>query len=420
MDAENYDHDIGEELLQIAHPNKQKIPASKYGLWETLKLSKSDTGYPRPNIDNALKILENHPDMQNLLWYDTFHKKQYTRWKSDITREWSDTDNINLTRWMQDTIGIHNMPDKIVHLACMAYSQSMSRNEPYDWMEKLAWDGEERLPLFLNDCMEAEDNEFIRAVSQNLWIAMVARIYQPGCKYDNMIVLIGGQGTFKSSSLGIIGGKWFAELHESVMNPNFFMALHGKLLVEIAELDSFSKAETSRIKTVISCATDRYRTPYARTSQDHPRSCIFIGTTNEDQFLQDSTGGRRFWPVKIGYIRTDLIKANRDQYFAEAAAKYKRGTTWYNVPIALARQEQENRRISDDWESVVGRYLVYHGTTEITTTEILSEIIKLELSKQTKWEQIRIGKIMTQIGWRRKQRREGKIREWYWTEDNSA
>ena len=113
---------------------------------------------------------------------------------------------------------------------------------------------------------------------------------------DNMIVLEGEQGSLKSTALGALGGPWYAEVNESVQSKDFHLSLQGKMIIEIAELDSFSKAETTRIKQVITCQTDRYRKPYGHYTEDHPRTCVFAGSTNEDQYLRDHTGGWRFVP----------------------------------------------------------------------------------------------------------------------------
>ena len=406
------DYELGEELIQLENPKKQKIPYSKRLSWEDMGLQIGDTGSPRPNEHNAYIVISTHPELLNMAWYDEFHKKIY-RIDGDEKREWADHDDVALARYVQGDVGLHSMKMTIIRSAFLEYCQSRKRNEPRAWMESLQWDGEERLPMFMSDCMGAGENEYTQAVSQNLWIAMVARIYRPGCKYDNMIVLIGAQGTFKSTALSIIGGEWFAEVCESVNNKDFFLALQGKLLIEISELDSFNRAETTRIKSVASNPRDRYRSPYERATKDHPRSCVFVGTTNEDQFLRDYTGGRRFWPVKVGHIRLDLIRENRNQYFAEAVHKFKTGVTWHNVP-AIATEEQEACRISDEWETLIARHVNGHMLDQVTITEVLFDACKIDIGRQTKSDQLRAGQILRPSGWERRQARERGVRIWTW------
>ena len=142
-----------------------------------------------------------------------------------------------------------------------------------------------------------------------------------------MPVLEGSQGTFKSTGLPILGGKWFAEVHQSIDSKDFYLALSGKLLLEISEMHSFSKAEVERLKGVMSCQVDRYRAPYERRAADHPRRCVFAGTTNRDDWNRDETGARRFWPVVCGHIDLDWLTGHRDQLLAEAVYKFKKGAT---------------------------------------------------------------------------------------------
>lgn len=404
------DFELGETLINLDNPKKQKISSSSYLKWENMGLQMGDNGYPRANEHNAYIVIMNHPELHNIAWYDEFHKKIF-RIDGDTKREWGDHDDVNLTRFIQGIVGVHSLKLTTVRSAFLEFCQVQKRNEPKMWMESLQWDGEERLPMFMADCMGANENEYIRAVSQNLWIAMVARIYRPGCKYDNMIVLIGKQGTFKSTALSIIGGQWFAEVCESITTNNFFMALHGKLMIEIAELDSFNRAETTRIKAVASNPIDRYRSPYERAAKDHPRSCVFVGTTNEEQFLRDYTGGRRFWPVKVGQIRLDIIRDNRNQYFAEAVHKFKAGVTWHNVP-EIATEEQEACRITDEWETLIAQYA--HQLEQVTVTEVLLNACKVDIGRQTKADQWRAGQILRHAGWERRQVRDHGVRVWAW------
>src|SRR5262249_11330228 len=134
--------------------------------------------------------------------------------------------------------------------------------------------------------------------SHNFWLSLVARAYKPGCKVDNMIVLEGGQGIGKSTALDIIGGDWYTEQHESASNPKAFAEiLQGKLLVEISEMDAFNGSQINRVKQTITCQSDRYRPAYGRYAKDHLRRCIFVGTTNRDDWNKDETGARRFWPI---------------------------------------------------------------------------------------------------------------------------
>ncbi len=386
------------EVLDPNHPIWKTT--SHYTGWQILCLALGKKGDPVSNADNVLRILERLPVFENFVWYDEFHKRYFTRYKSDSIREWSDIDDLVLTTFLQRKIGLRHISDKIVSNAIKIYAHKNIKNEPKGWLESLGWDGTERTSHFLEDYLGADKNEYTRGASKNFWTGMIARIYKPGCQLDNMVVLEGPQGIGKTRALRAIGGRWYTEANESVTSKDFFMILHGKLIIEIAELDSFSRAETTRIKQVVTCTTDRYRSPYDRRAQDHPRMCVFVGTTNEDSYLRDNTGGRRFWPIRCGDIRIDLIEANRDQLFAEAVVCFKSGATWYEMPDADTKREQEARRQGDEWESVISTFLT--GRADVTVSEIATDCLKIDIGKLEKGTQMRIANVLRSVGWHRK------------------
>jgi predicted P-loop ATPase len=184
------------------------------------------------------------------------------------------------------------------------------------------------------------------------------------------------------------------------------------MIVEIGELDAFTKAEANTIKRIISSSTDRFREPYARHPRDYPRNCILVGTTNEDSYLKDSTGGRRFWPIAISDIKLDMIQRDREQLFAEAVQLFKKGVKWHEVPVE-AREIQESRRESDPWEVFISDYLNPRQATmmnEVRLQDIISDALDTDPDKMSMMQLRRIGKIMRMLGWRKKTaRREGQL-----------
>ena len=231
-----------------------------------------------------------------------------------------------------------------------------------------------------------------------------------------MVVLEGAQGIGKTNALRAIGGEWYTEAHEAVTSKDFFMTMQGKLLIEIAELDSFSRAEVTRIKQVITCKTDRFRAPYGRSAKDNPRQCVFVGTTNESHYLRDHTGGRRFWPMKCGKIDLELIKQNREQFFAEAVTRFKAGEPWYEMPIET-HEEQEQRRQVDEWEEPIADHLSNPTIAETTVFEIATECLKFDVPKIDRSVQIRIAAALRKLGWELPNNgptwRDGKMRRIY-------
>lgn len=382
-------------------------------LWEQLGVAQTAQGQPICNVDNALRVIEGVPDFKDLIWFDEFHQKYFTHWNSKKPREWQDVDTLNLTAFMQRNLGLRRMSDDMIHKAAVIYAHRRIKNEPRDWMDGLKWDGDYRIETFLPVCFGTADNEYSRAASRNFWIGMVARIYSPGCQVDNMVVLEGGQGIGKTRALRIIGGPWYTEAHESVTSNDFFMVLHGKMIIEIAELDAFSRAEVTRIKQVVTCTTDRYRSPYGRAAQDHPRMSIFAATTNEKHYFRDNTGARRFWPVMCGAINHAMLEENREQFFAEAIECYKRGEKWYEMPAGVTEKEQEARRQSDVWEDAIHDFVI--NRREVTVREVASECLMIDIGKLDRAAQMRIAGILRLLGWNKRHRWEDGVqgKGWY-------
>lgn len=375
--------------------------------WSDLGLDLSDRGVPHPNLDNATRILERHPAMLGAFWFDEFLGRVLTTWDSpNEPREWSDSDDVRLALWMQRTISIGKMAVGTARDAVTAAAMQNRRNECTEWLRAQRWDGVRRLHQFIAIGFGAEQNAYTEAVGRCWLVSMVARALNPGCKVDTMPVFEGAQGARKSSGLeALVGKRWFAEAAESVMSKDFFQTLQGKLLVEIAEMDTFSRAEVAAVKRVITCKVDRYRAPYGRRAEDHPRMCVFAGTTNEDEYLRDATGARRFWPVRCGDVDTEWLTKWRGQLFAEAVVLYDASAPWWDVPVDDARREQEQRRVSDEWESLFEQWLI--GRYEVTIGDVLGDCLKIDADAWDKATQMRASAVLKALNWNRVTARRG-------------
>lgn len=371
---------------------------SQFAEWVYLGIKlNQNTGNPYYNVDNAMIVLENHEYFKNKIWFDDFHYKFFTNINGD-TEEWSDSFDILVMRYFQSNLGLIRTTKQMVIDAVTLHAKNNIRNEPMDWVESLSWDNRKRVESFFSSYIGAKDSEYIRAVSKNFWVSLIARIMKPGCKADNMVILEGDQGAFKSTALSIIGGKWYAETNENPNSKDFFQVLQGKILIELAELDSFNKAERNTIKKVMSQSVDRYRPPYGRYPQDFPRRCIFAGTTNDSHYLNDPTGARRFWPVKVGKIDLKRIQQDREQLFAEAFRMFALGEKWHSVPDS-ALDEQEQRRDSDAWEEIIEGYLENKTITSVALVLEDENCLGMDKDKINKVHQNRVGSILKILGW---------------------
>ena len=341
-------------------------------------------------------------------------------------REWTDADDLELAVQLQSLPGFSRIGFEVVRQAAMTVCYRNRRNCVKDWMQSLRWDGESRIAHFFENHFGAAGTAYVRAAGQNFWISIAARVLKPGCQVDHMIVLEGPQGIGKSAACRAIGGDYFTEQHETATRKDFFEILQGKLLVEISEMDSFNRTEVTRVKQVITCTNDRFREPYGRHAEDHPRQCVFVATTNRDDWNRDETGARRFWPIAChGQIDLHAIRSNREQLFAEAVHRFKAGETWWEMPAVKTRHEQAKRYVAPAWVEPIQRYLehepVKDGTEtnwikrpeprpDVSIAEIFEYALELPKSQWTKANELRAAESLRYMGWKSKDmRRNGKV-----------
>lgn len=360
---------------------------------------------PRSTLGNAVGVLQHDPLFApDRFFYDEFLDRVMI-FDDDAgrLREYCDEDDTRITVYMQQTIGMLTIPVTQVGYAARLVASQRPRHCVREWMRSLTWDGVERIAHALEDYWGVEPSaeqpsEYVRAVSANLFVGMVARIMRPGCQLDTMVILEGAQGIGKSKSLRILGGDWYMLAAESVTSKDFYQGIRGKMLVEIGELDAMSKADRERTKIAISTPTDRYRSSYGRRAVDHPRQCIFVGTTNRDDYGNDDTGLRRLWPVRCTTIDCPGIALHRDQWIAEGVAKFDAGATWWDVPSSAA-DVQLDRQHEDAWTPAVLAFVEFKD--EVTSADVLVNGLKFDLADIKREHQNRISSILGLHGWHR-------------------
>lgn len=276
-----------------------------------------------------------------------------------------------------------------------------------EYLESLDWDGTSRIDTWLIEAAGAEDTPYVRAVSRLFLTAAVARIYNPGIKFDAMIILEGRQGVGKSMLVRALGGEWALEGLPPLRSPNdkdVISSMLGYWLIEIEELAAIRKAEADILKSFVSKTHDRVRLPYEANSRTFPRQCILIGTTNDAAYLRDMTGNRRFIPLAINEV--DFTKINRDQLWAEAVIVFKsEPQNEINLPREIwgdATIEQEKRRIEDPWEELIAEYLAKIDESDPIPTETLFiEAFHRPFKDASQYDMKRISQVMQRLDWRR-------------------
>lgn len=384
--------------VQKSRGKDVEVSGSFYAFWTELGLTIQKNGSPPAVLSIALTVFEKVQRFQGTIWFDEFHQNIFMIDDGSQKHPMKDKIVRDLTIVFQREFGLLRFDTRLVNEALKTFAHKHVRNEPRDWMDTLVWDGKPRLDTFCPDYFGCEDTPYSRAVSKNWWISMVARIYQPGCKVDTMLILEGGQGVKKSTAFEIIGGEWYASIGNEVADKDFVVNIQGKMLIELAELDSFVRGDAATIKRVLSTATDRHCFKYAIYAEDLRRRGVFVGTTNETSYLKDVTGARRFWPIEVNRdIDQDSLTANREQLFAEAVARFKKGETWWELPIDEAAEQQERRREADVWEDDIRTFLI--GKANATTKEVAKHL-EIDLNRIDRKVENRIGKCMRALGWK--------------------
>jgi predicted P-loop ATPase len=281
-----------------------------------------------------------------------------------------------------------------------------------DYLDSLTWDGTCRLSNWLATYAGTADTEFIRAVGRITLIAAVRRVRQPGCKFDQMLILEGEQGGGKSTLVRTLAvrDEWFAD--EAPLGADGKLAIEmltGKWLIESAELKSLKNSEVEHVKAFLSRQSDRGREAYGHLVSEVPRQCIFIGTTNSDRYLMDPTGNRRFWSVKVGRIDVEGLKRDRDQLWAEAAYWEAKDES-IQLPEELwgvAATEQAQRVVDDPYLSTLAQKLG-EMKGKIVKNDVY-RLLDLPIGQRHTGHERRVGEAMRALGWRStKLRRDGK------------
>jgi hypothetical protein len=308
---------------------------------------------------NAAKIMALHPDMVGVLVYDTraanFRFVKPAPWTRGTGPFMTTADHVAAGTWLSDVTGL-GWPTVIAGESFMALKESLY---PWDgvteYLKSVAWDGQPRLGTWLIDYASAPDSAYVRAVGSITLIAAAARALHPGCKADTVLILEGAQGRKKSSLISALcaDSTWFAE-HEGALSGRdkdaVMQIVQGPWLVELGELAGLSKAETNTIKQFVTRRVDRLRTPYGRVVEDFPRKTIFIASTNEGEYLRDTTGNRRWLPVSVGNCYPEQLAAVRDQLWAEAVHRLRAGERWWleDVDLLVAAAEEQAARMETD------------------------------------------------------------------------
>lgn len=379
-------------------------------------------GLIAPDAGNAALILCNHPEWYGTVSYDEFadvvswvrpppalHGLQAPEPGAIL----QDAHWVYVAHWLSRYCGAAYSKQATLDAIDVA-ARANTRHPLRDWLSALEWDGVRRVDGWLSTYLGGRRSSYDDLVGRLWLVSAVARIMQPGCQADATLILEGEQGSGKSKASRILGGAWHLGTMPSLREREEASArIQGHWIIEIGELDAFRGSEATAIKDFLTQVQDVYRRKYTRLEVRRPRQCVFIGTTNEREYLRDATGARRFWPVRVGSTDEQALRRDRDQLWAEAVALFHDGMDWW--PDAEQRElfteEQEDRYVEDPWEGRIAQWTA-RQTEPFTVADVLTLALGIETQRLDRPHQTRVGAALKRLGYRSRRiaRGAGRVR----------
>lgn len=401
--------------------------------WEDKLDCHHKTGMPLPTASNVELILTHGP-WRHVLAYDAFGNTEVVRralpWRERERagrsyEPWLGADDKRLQHWFSKVYGINSA--KTIQNAFTEVVHKNTFHPIKAYIESGKWDGVPRAERLFVTYLGAADTHYVRQVTRKMLLAAVARLYRPGCKFDQMLVLVGPQGAGKSSLLAKLGREWFSDSLRTFENKEAGEHLQSGWIFEIGELSAMKRVEVEEVKAFLSKTEDRYRVAYDRQVSEFPRKCVFFGTTNTRDFLRDATGNRRFWPIEVVPERAELIHWDHlgdeevSQIWAEVVSWFRAGETLELDSEARveAEKQQAAHMESDPREGIIQEWLdqpvedeMGRETDEIRSrvcaAQIWTECLHLRKGEMRAWEAKEIMDILRRLpGWTE---RKGKAR----------
>lgn len=355
------------------------------------------------NTENMCRILQRHERFAGKLRYDAFKNIMEIKSLKKGWRDIEDHDFLNIQTEISILFPFFAKVGKdMICDAVMKVCKDNAMDSAIDYITGIKWDGVKRLDSWLSNTYGVADDIYHQKIGANWMKGLVKRIIHPGCKFDYVLVLEGAQGTKKSTSLGVLGGDWHCETTMGTDNKDFFMQFQGKAIIEFSEGETLNRTEVKKMKAIITTQSDKYRPAYGRVSVDFPRRCVFAMTTNQEEYLKDETGNRRWLPVACQKTAdVEWLRDNKDQLYAEA---YQRvivdEETTHEFPDDDMVKNQNERMIKDAntdtvcaWYQGLGMEKKNEG---VTITQVYKEALHTGYTGKSmaKWEEMSIGSIL--------------------------
>ncbi|WP_363322356.1 VapE domain-containing protein [uncultured Gilliamella sp.] len=413
LHAHCMDKDDGDYLNAIGYRSQDfdVIPVPE-GEKPLPAFKRDKNGKIESTINNVYLAVQRADICQINIKFDQFRDEiMFTPLGSDQWQTFTDADYSRLRIGLEKG-GFKPIGRELIRDIVLLVADESPFDSATEWLSRLKWDGVPRIKTFLSDYFNADANEYTEAVSQYLWTALAGRVLEPGIKADMVPILVGEQGCGKSTGVAAISPSpdYFCEVSFAEKDDDLARKMRGRLVGEIGELRGLHSKELETIKAFITRTHENWIPKYREFATQFPRRLVFVGTTNQDEFLSDDTGNRRFLPVRVSNVNVKGVKANRDQLWAEAKQAFADSGIQFSAAERLAASEHDQYMIKDVWQETVSRWLNEPDITTgekpidknyLTASEVLRWAIGLDLKNIGRREEIRISKNLQELGYKK-------------------
>lgn len=406
LDAADEEEPIEPNLERIREDIGNKL------IW--VKNKKGERIVPNARLGkNTHTVLSMDPEFAQTIWYNEF-----TGILRYGPREFRDTDATYVRMRIFELYGFE--PSKgLVDEVVEKVADENKMNPLKEWLTTLKWDGIHRMDRYATDALGVSPDPMYKRMCRKWLIQAVARVMEPGCKADASLILMGEQGTMKSTSFAVLAGEdYFSDTPIDIGNKHAYMQMQHAWIYELSELESVRKRDNNAVKAFLSSPEDRFVPPYGRRMVRLPRHTVFCGTTNKSEFLSDSTGSRRFWCMRVNQINIDWIKENRDFIWAEAVHAYRQGEHWWFDSEGEQRVQEKNMQFQegDPWAQPIDDYCKIHAAAGFTTRAVMKTALELTNNQMNRAVEMRVADILASLGYSKARSRAegGKQRNYIW------
>lgn len=408
------------EMAEASEPIGPDIDIVRGRIVNALVFGRDKQGNPTKPLaslgKNVHTVLSKDPEFAQKIWYNDF-----TGVLMNGDRAFTDTDATTMRMRVYDLYGfepVKSLTDEVV----MQVGEIYKLNPLQAWLNSLRWDGGERVDQYATMGLGSEPTDLAKLMCRKWLIQAVRRALEPGCKADYSLILVGPQGSGKSTSFKALAGEeWFSDTPIDIGDRRGYLQLQYTWVYELSELQSIRTRENDQVKAFLTSQEDTFVRPYGRYPAKVKRHTVFCGTTNRREFLTDPTGSRRYWVIDIGDIDTDWIAGHREQLWAEAVHYYRAGEIAYLNEEMSKQVEEANTRYyeEDPWTKMVVDYAL-HNYTGFSTSDIMKNALKMETGHMNRSTEMRVAAILGAMGFVKVRSGTGTGRAYLWKKQGSV